>query len=144
MSPEVMHALVNYQWPGNVRELENVIERAVVFEESDTLTLNSLPQTIAEHGILNPLKNKKDPEFVQGHYQELKEQALENFHKELLGWILTKHKGNVGAAARELGLDKSNFRKIIKRYHIEVRKYRPAGKDVIKRTVGVEGQKNGD
>jgi PAS domain S-box-containing protein len=142
MSPEVMHALVNYPWPGNVRELENVIERAVVFEESDTLTLNSLPQAIAEYGILNPFKNKKDPEFTLGHYQELKEQALENFHTELLGWILTKHKGNVGAAARELGLDKSNFRKIIKRYHIDVRKYRPAGKGLIKRTLEVEGQKN--
>ncbi|HWP45845.1 MAG TPA: sigma 54-interacting transcriptional regulator [Candidatus Limnocylindrales bacterium] len=142
MSPEVMHALVNYPWPGNVRELENVIERAVVFEESDTLTLNSLPQAIAEYGILNPFKNKKDPEFTLGHYQELKEQALENFHTELLGWILTKHKGNVGAAARELGLDKSNFRKIIKRYHIDVRKYRPAGKGLIKRAPEVEDQKN--
>ncbi len=142
MSPEVMHALVNYPWPGNVRELENVIERAVVFEESDTLTLNSLPQAIAEYGILNPLKNKKDLEFAPGHYQELKEQALENFHTELLGWILTKHKGNVGAAARELGLDKSNFRKIIKRYHIDVRKYRPAGKGLIKRTPEIEGPKN--
>lgn len=36
-------ALLNYDWPGNVRELENIMERAVTLEPSDTITLDSLP-----------------------------------------------------------------------------------------------------
>ncbi|HWP46723.1 MAG TPA: sigma 54-interacting transcriptional regulator [Candidatus Limnocylindrales bacterium] len=134
ISPEAMQALTNYQWPGNVRELENIIERAVVFEETDTITLSSLPQTIAENAILNPSWDKKDQGFLKKTYQELKEQAIENFHRELLDWILIKYKGNVGAAARELGLDKSNFRKIIKKYHINVRNYRQGLASTMGRT----------
>ena len=34
-----MTKLQNYSWPGNVRELENVIERAVIKTQGDTLQL---------------------------------------------------------------------------------------------------------
>ena len=32
-----MRQLVAYPWPGNVRELQNVIERAVILSDGDTL-----------------------------------------------------------------------------------------------------------
>ena len=38
-----MRMLVEHDWPGNVRELRNVIERAVLIEESDVITPASLP-----------------------------------------------------------------------------------------------------
>jgi len=36
-----MRTLASYHWPGNVRELQNVIERAVVLAQGNTLTLAS-------------------------------------------------------------------------------------------------------
>ena len=33
----------NYNWPGNVRELKNVIERAMILGEGDTLLMEHLP-----------------------------------------------------------------------------------------------------
>jgi len=36
-------ALLAHSWPGNVRELQNVMERAVILEDSSNLTLASLP-----------------------------------------------------------------------------------------------------
>jgi transcriptional regulator with GAF, ATPase, and Fis domain len=36
-------ALVAYDWPGNVRELQNVIERAAILAQGDTIELSSLP-----------------------------------------------------------------------------------------------------
>ena len=38
-----MKQLVEYDWPGNVRELENVIERALVLAEGETLVEDDLP-----------------------------------------------------------------------------------------------------
>ena len=35
-----------YDWPGNVRELKNVIERAMILGEGDSLLLEHLPMEI--------------------------------------------------------------------------------------------------
>jgi len=43
-----MEALERYDWPGNVRELENVIERAVILSEKETLTVEDLPETVLQ------------------------------------------------------------------------------------------------
>ncbi len=40
-------AIQSYEWPGNVRELKNVIERAVILTNGDTLRLDlSIPETV--------------------------------------------------------------------------------------------------
>lgn len=39
VSEETMRRLIDYSWPGNIRELQNVIERAIVLAQSDTLEL---------------------------------------------------------------------------------------------------------
>ena len=44
-----MEALQNYGWPGNIRELRNVIERALIFGDSDCLRI-SLPDTQQKKG----------------------------------------------------------------------------------------------
>jgi DNA-binding NtrC family response regulator len=46
ISPETMTVLKKYQWPGNIRELENVIEHMFILENSNTLTLASLPDSV--------------------------------------------------------------------------------------------------
>jgi two-component system response regulator AtoC len=46
ISSEAMQVLTAYAWPGNVRELQNIIERAVVLSESNTITAESLPQEV--------------------------------------------------------------------------------------------------
>jgi DNA-binding NtrC family response regulator len=37
----LMNALQQYAWPGNVRELENVVERAMIASDGDTLQLDA-------------------------------------------------------------------------------------------------------
>lgn len=46
ISSEALQLLCKNAWQGNVRELKNVIERAVILEDSDVLTLSSLPINI--------------------------------------------------------------------------------------------------
>jgi two-component system response regulator AtoC len=43
LSPEVEHIFKSYRWSGNVREMRNVIERASILEDGDTVTSAHLP-----------------------------------------------------------------------------------------------------
>lgn len=43
LSPEVEAVFRRYNWPGNVRELRNVIERALILEDSEVVTTEYLP-----------------------------------------------------------------------------------------------------
>lgn len=43
ISDDAGKLLTSYKWPGNVRELENIIERAVILEDSNELGVSSLP-----------------------------------------------------------------------------------------------------
>ncbi|MBN2455250.1 MAG: sigma-54-dependent Fis family transcriptional regulator [Sedimentisphaerales bacterium] len=43
---DAMAALRHHSWQGNIRELRNVIERAVILCNSDTISIENLPETI--------------------------------------------------------------------------------------------------
>ncbi len=45
-APEALRLLAACKWPGNVRELENIIERAVILEDGDDISLASIPLEI--------------------------------------------------------------------------------------------------
>jgi two-component system, NtrC family, response regulator AlgB len=45
-SPQAEQALLRYDWPGNLRELRNVVERAVILAEGDTIELHDLPEEL--------------------------------------------------------------------------------------------------
>ena len=46
VSKEAIESLMKYDWPGNVRELENVMERAVILDESGVLGPEDLPEKV--------------------------------------------------------------------------------------------------
>src|SRR5258705_7202427 len=48
VSKEAMDILLKYDWPGNVRELENVMERALILDESGTIG----PDALAREALL--------------------------------------------------------------------------------------------
>lgn len=46
ITPDAMDILLRYSWPGNIRELENVLERALVLTDDDTISLEDLPEAV--------------------------------------------------------------------------------------------------
>ncbi len=48
ISPGMLAVLESYQWPGNVRELENVVERAVVLTQTETIEVQHLPAHMSQ------------------------------------------------------------------------------------------------
>src|SRR5262249_23163252 len=49
IAPEAMETLTHYDWPGNIRELANVLERAQILAEENTITLDDLPENLVDH-----------------------------------------------------------------------------------------------
>ncbi|MHC4854879.1 MAG: sigma-54-dependent transcriptional regulator [Planctomycetota bacterium] len=100
VSDRAMNVLMNYEWKGNIRELQNVIERAIIFAEGDTISISDIG-LVAASGDLS-----------EEHDKTLQE-ALRHFEKEYILGILKKHKGDKAQAAGELGIGVSTlYRKI--------------------------------
>jgi formate hydrogenlyase transcriptional activator len=66
-----MKVLQAYAWPGNVRELQNVIERAVILSDSDTLSVDETwlkrrtPQVAAPKLPLNGALLRQEKEMIE-------------------------------------------------------------------------------
>jgi transcriptional regulator with PAS, ATPase and Fis domain len=112
VSPEVMRAFKLYYWPGNVRELRNVIERAIVLEDSEVISPKCLPAEI----LMTPEFKSARPDRASSDGTEYLFRltadgiSLEELEDSLLKQALTLSNGNQTRAARLLGLSRDQFR----------------------------------
>ncbi len=97
ISQQVMDTLQRYEWPGNIRELQNVLERAVILAEGQTLRLEEALEWAGAEIV------------GEGTVGE----SLEDVERAHIRRVLEKCGGKVagkdGAAAR-LGLNPSTLR----------------------------------
>jgi DNA-binding NtrC family response regulator len=97
---ETMRQLMRHDWRGGVRELENVIERAVIFCDGDTITPGELPATF--RGGVNTAPPPDD-------FRE----AMRIYERRHILEILQKHAFNKEQAAKALNIGLSSlYRKI--------------------------------
>ncbi len=125
LSTGTLEALTTARWVGNVRELENVIERAVVLTASDHLEVDDLPAEIRSNQ-----KGGADVELYSlAHlpYAQAKKLAMRAFERRYLSALLDKSSGNVSSAARAAGVDRSNFRRLLKQYEVAGRTMKKDG-----------------
>jgi len=126
ISPEAMRLLAAHHWQGNVRELENAIEHAVVFCRDDTMTPAELPFGRPSNGAPpDPNHSASSDPLANGlsdlPYKEAKDRSMEAFEVAYFEGLLAKTQGNVSEAARQAGLDRSNFRRAVRRAGVRVR-----------------------
>ena len=81
VSKGVEDFLGNYNWPGNVRELKNVIERAMILVEEDTLLMDHLPieilgQASKKGGAIEGIRIPPDGISMEKVEEALVKQAL--------------------------------------------------------------------
>jgi len=114
ISKAMLTLLQSYDWPGNIRELQNVIERAVIISDSDTLSIDErwlsgrrtpTPLTVATAPISTLATHEKD--------------AIEAALAETKGRV----SGPFGAAAR-LGVPSSTLESKIKALKIDKRRFK--------------------
>uniref|UniRef100_A0A7C4MTI7 Sigma-54-dependent Fis family transcriptional regulator n=1 Tax=Desulfatirhabdium butyrativorans TaxID=340467 RepID=A0A7C4MTI7_9BACT len=92
--------LMAYGWPGNVRELRNVVERAVVLARGRIIGVEELR-------FLNPIQTTPTQAMT-----------LDELEKQHIQAMLQQCQGNVSAAAKKLGIDRTTLTRKMKRFAI--------------------------
>lgn len=113
ISQQSLNALKAYPWPGNVRELQNVIERAVIVTETDTLTVDER-WLVVQPGVRQELGRGLDDDLT-AHERTMIESAL----AETLGRVA----GATGAAAK-LGIPRSTLESRIRALKIDKHRFK--------------------
>jgi DNA-binding NtrC family response regulator len=103
LSEDAMKRLLGYDWPGNVRELANVIERAIVLGQPPTIQVDDLPIEISA----TPLQRSTS---AQLNYHE----SIDEHRREVVVKALQQSNGNRTLAAKQLGLERAYFQKLMK------------------------------
>jgi DNA-binding NtrC family response regulator len=109
VGPRALERLAAHSWPGNLRELENALERVLV-----------LPRTGAEaerkqQTVVDPEEFSFLDEAAVGMPEALARMALahgvslQDLERALLSESLREQRGNLTAAARQIGLSRRAF-----------------------------------
>ena len=108
-APDAVAALLAATWPGNVRQLENVIERAVVLSQGDTIDASDLPAQLRGRspGVADP-SAIDDPVDAAAAPRPLKE-ALVAPERRIIEQALRHCGGNREHAAKVLGINRSTL-----------------------------------
>jgi two-component system, NtrC family, response regulator PilR len=108
-APETLERLSTYAWPGNVRELENVVERAVALESTDTIRVEQLPESMTAP----PLASDDAPDLGEGFSLDA---HLSSVEVDLLRKALDQSAGDRGLAARLLGITPRSLRYLLSKH----------------------------
>ncbi|MBX3216659.1 MAG: sigma-54-dependent Fis family transcriptional regulator [Labilithrix sp.] len=155
LGPDAARCLTVYDWPGNVRELEHAIERALVLDESDVVSASSLPPEIASRAksgpppsgavrtaaAASPSSTPEGPRATSIEeavaalalhelaYPDAKKRVLSEFTEAYVASLLRITGGNMSEAARRSGLDRSNFRRLVRTKPSSSSSESPSGED---------------
>lgn len=121
LSPQAKTALLAYDWPGNVRELEHLINRAALRALSEQgraarwVAIDPIHLNLGEvaSGLMHrEAANAEAPRPTEVLDGEGLRAATDAFQRRWIEAALAKHDGAMAAAAREAGMDRSNFHRL--------------------------------
>lgn len=113
ISLESIKRLTAYDWPGNVRELENIIHRAVILTKGKTLRPRDITLPEAEPSELDvPMTSEE----LKEKKKELREKSVEEVERAFILNALERNDWNVTKASQEVGMQRSNFQSLVKKY----------------------------
>ena len=112
ISTPAIDMLTSYHWPGNVRELENVVERAVLICDGAVVHGHHLPPTLQTAQASGTFTRLSLGESIAAYEKDLVQDALKTA------------RGNRAKAARLLGTTERIFNYKVRKYSVDVDRFR--------------------
>jgi two-component system response regulator HydG len=117
-SDAALEALAAYPWPGNVRELSNAIEFALTLTTGDVIGPDALPSYVPSNRAAaapRPSAGAGVPAVnLDVSYSQARADLLRDFDRAYLDELMRATDGNLSAAARRSGIDRSNLRRMLR------------------------------
>ncbi len=110
LSRAARQKLLGHHWPGNVRELRNVIERALILENSREIQAESLPDFQLESRLHKTAAPKPAGESL--------DEIMANFERDLINSILEQTHFNLTRTADQLKISRHALRYRMQRLNI--------------------------
>ncbi len=114
ISADAIEVLSQYTWPGNVRELENVLSRAILKASTDcpkgetvVIDPDHLGADISAGAtqVQSPVSDVTSSLLQKGSFREV----VDDFQRNLIMRAVSNRDDNWAAAARDLGMNRSNL-----------------------------------
>jgi len=116
ISTPAIDMIMSYHWPGNVRELENCIERAVILSEEGVIHGYHLPPTL-----------QVPSSSSGGVYLGSMPDRLDAIEREIIVDALKSADGNMGVAAKYLGISERVLGLRMRKYALSFQQFRRSG-----------------
>jgi DNA-binding NtrC family response regulator len=104
LAPDTVRALYAHAWPRNIRELERALASACALT-LERIELEHLPDAV--RGSAPPPRLSPQPSQLSDDERQLRDEVAAS---------LQRHTGNVAAVARELGKDRTQIRRWMRRF----------------------------
>lgn len=118
-SDEALRLIQTYTYPGNVRELGNIIERAVMMTKGDVI----LPELFTELSSSTQIISTTFP-IVSQNFGEARDYVVGLFEAQFVTAQLNRVNGNVTLAAKNSGMTRQNFQRLMKKHNIQSEEFR--------------------
>jgi len=116
ISVQAMGLLLNHEWPGNVRELENTIHRGLLLCEDTSIQ----PEHIS---FIDPVLSHDIPRNIEElkiAKKQLRVMSVEKVEREFIVDALKRNSWNLSRAARDVGMQRTNFHSLIRKHNISM------------------------
>jgi len=114
LSSDAYQVLKSYHWPGNVRELQNVVRRAIAMARGPMAGVEDLPDdVVAAAGRTAGAEAGAVGFFAQ------RAEHIARFERQYLTELLTRHLGDVSAAARDARLPRGTLYRLMKGHALD-------------------------
>jgi DNA-binding NtrC family response regulator len=126
LAPDAREALLAYDWPGNVRELESAIIRGIHLSQTTLIEVKDLgipSKTESQQHVPVTIVSSEACSF-----KAMKQKTIEAFEREYLKRLMHEHQGNVSHAAEAAGKERRELGKLLKKYQIDLKQFRPPDK----------------
>ena len=107
-------------WPGNVRELENILSRAILkasheIPKGDSVIVYPTHLDVDSEFSLENIRSQRQEEILPSKNSQTFREAVNEYQRLLIQRAIAKRNGNWSAAARDLGMHRSNLHNLATR-----------------------------